>query len=190
MLMVNWSYNMRIENGKLIYERVTCWHCEGSKVLKHYDPCPYQGKTVIYLPGRKCPHCGTKNRHNHHSLDTFKVDPCYTCEGVGTRMEDSYDSVSQELWNSWVANGTFTFEVIRVSRGSTLLEQYIGDPRALYGCIDYGRTAALSDAEILKQVPTESHPSQPVGWAPGDNVSSKLMILVKSDGYSVYQARA
>ena len=178
---------MRIENNKIIYERVVCWDCHGTKELKHYDLCPVNWQPVAHRPGRKCPHCGTKSKNNHRLPGTFKIVPCHTCEAQGTRLEDSYDHISQELWNNWVAKGTFTFEVIRTSRGSSFAEQYLGDPRCLYGCIDYGRTAALSDTEILEIVPTDGHPGQPIGWAPNDAVSSTLIILVKSDGYSVYQ---
>lgn len=177
---------MKIENGKLIYEQVTCWHCEGRKELKEHDLCPLYGRKVAHLPNRKCPHCGATNKHSHKALDTFKVKPCYTCDGQGVRMEDSYDLISQEQWNSWVASGVFKFEVVRVKAGMSFVEQYIGEPRSLFGLTDYGRTARLTDEQILASVPTESHPGQPVGWAPGDVVPLELVILVKADGYMVW----
>jgi hypothetical protein len=187
MIIQGKLFVMRIENGKLIYEQVTCWHCEGRKVLKEYDSCPLYGKKVAHLPHRMCPHCGATNKHSHHALDTFKINPCYTCEATGVRMEDSYELISQEQWNKWVAESKFTFEVIRAYRDATFVEQYIGDPRCLYGLMDYGRTAAMTDEQILAMAPTESHPGQPIGWAPGDNVTGKLAIVVRPDGYSVYQ---
>ena len=185
-LLVNYRYNMKILNGKLIYEQVTCWHCEGRKTLKEFDSCPLYGKRVAHLPGRKCPHCGATNKHSHHALDTFKVKPCYTCEGTGIRTEDAYDLISQEQWNAWVASGVFKFEVFRTRAGMSFVEQYIGNPRSLLGLTDYGRTAAMTDEQILATVPTETHPGQPIGWAPNDEVPTELAIVVKSDGYVVY----
>ena len=175
---------MKIENGKMIFEVVTCWDCQGNKQVTKGITCPLWGKIVKHLPLGRCPHCKSKNRHSHKIVGTT-TETCSTCEGVGTRLEDAYDFVKADVWATMVP--LFKWTIQRVHRYGTFVESYIGGDGSLYGCTDYGRTAALTDEQILAQVPKDSTPSQPVQWIKKDTfeVPPELVIEVRTDGYAV-----
>lgn len=175
---------MKIVNGILIFEQVPCWDCEGNKVVTRYTICPNNGKSVIRFPGRQCPHCKAKTKWNHQTTGSYQTG-CTVCNGEGTRMENEYDMVTQELWNQWVPS--FKWSVSRVNRGGTFNEQYLGIG-VFMGMTDYGRTKSKSDEQILKDVPFESHPGQPISWLRKGSlvIPSEMVIQVRDDGYTVY----
>ena len=177
---------MKIVDGKLIFEEVTCWNCNGKKEVRSYHLCPLQNKPVITYPGHKCPHCGTKNRNNHQ-ITGSSIVTCPTCEGKGTEMENEYSHLTQETWNAMVPY--FKFTVVRSDRYSTFNENYFGIGY-LFGCMDYGRVASMTDDEILKLVPTSGYPSQPIAdlvkKSDPSVLPKELVIIIRNDGYSVW----
>jgi len=176
---------MKIENGKIILEVKTCWHCQGKKEISTTDDCPLYGKRVNHLPTKRCPHCGATNKHSHHGINPHMIK-CYTCKGSGLRRDDLYDTPSMEEWAAMVPH--FQWSVLRGRRhSSTFTEAYLGSG-ALYGLIDYGRTTAIKDDEtILAQVKKDSHPSQLIQWVNKKTleVPPALVIELRPNGYSV-----
>lgn len=172
---------MKIENGKLIYEETVCWDCNGTLKVTRHTLCPNWGKPVNKFPNRECPDCKSNNKHSHQTVGSYIIE-CQTCNATGKIMENAYTHISQDQWN--VLQSNFKFSVVRMNRGATFNESYLG-LGALYGCTDYGRITAKTDEEILKIVPTDGHPCQPVGWMKKGELPKELIILVRNDGYSV-----
>lgn len=174
---------MKIENGKFVFEEVTCWDCKGTKIVTRYTLCPLNNQAVNRQPNRQCPHCKAKNKYSHQTVGSYQTD-CTVCSATGKIMEDLYSYISKEQWAE--LHKSFKFNIRRVNREANFNESYLG-LGYLYGCTDWGTIAKKSDEEILKFIPTDGHPIQPVGWCKKDGtVPLELDIVVRNDGYGVW----
>jgi len=65
MIIKGDGYTFNTETRKLEFVERECHSCHGVGKVKNYPACPHYGKTVTKFEGRKCPHCGSKNKHSH-----------------------------------------------------------------------------------------------------------------------------
>ncbi len=98
---------MRIENDKIVFEIVECWDCKGTGKSARYAPCVNNGKK---MKGRKCIYCGSRNQHDHKHDTVPHYITCTVCNGVGTRLENRFDSITQEIMDWMLLNLNFHFK--------------------------------------------------------------------------------
>lgn len=178
---------MKIENGKLILEQVTCWDCDGKKEVTRHDLCPYNYRPVNMHPGRVCPKCGAKNKHSHQTIGSHK-EPCHTCNAQGVRMETLYDRPSKEAWAKMYPQ--FRFHIVSGNRGGNFNEQYLG--LGLFGGLtDYrdwtGATPDEVKAEMDEHIGTDTM-RQAIGYVNEKTMEVYLdiaVVLVR-DGWHAY----
>lgn len=121
---------MKLINGKIEFELATCFLCDGKGITKRGIWCPNNNKVVGV--GKKCPHCGSKNKRDHKIL-TWEDEQCYCCDGTGKKMEDKYSNLSEEI----LAQIPLRFQF---GGGMSAFESYYGGKGLAGGCTDYGRT--------------------------------------------------
>lgn len=97
---------MRIENGKIVFEVVECWDCKGTGRSARYAPCVNNWKKMY---GKTCV-CGSRNQHDHKHDTTPHYVTCTICNGVGTRLENRFDSITQEMMDWMLVNLNFHFK--------------------------------------------------------------------------------
>lgn len=169
---------MKIVNGKAVFEKVTCWECEGTGKVTRYKVCPNLDKRM----SKSCSTCGkTKEEHSHKFLYSYQ-EKCSTCGGEGTRTENRFDNDKDLVIQ------TLPLELgKKTSNGMTFVERCLG-----FGLVasatDYGRHWKLSDEEFLGMIKKELSVGfrQFCSYVDKDlNVVSKLVAIRKEDGYIV-----
>ncbi len=137
---------MRIEDGVLILERVTCSWCDGTGKVTRFKICENYNKPVNRFSGRKCPKCGAKNKHSHGTVGTYEKSCDHGgCDG-GIYQEGICDTIPQEMWES------LDFKVYRSDRGISMNEALLGFG-CVYSCLDYGQAYhTKDDNEIIVRV--------------------------------------
>jgi hypothetical protein len=177
---------MKIVNGNLVLEQVTCWDCDGKKEVTRFDLCPHNYKQVRQFGG-KCPHCGAKNKYSHKTVGQHQ-EPCHTCEAKGVRTETPYDIIKTDDWKAIVPQ--FRFKVVRGNRRADFNESYLGIG-ILWGVTDYIDWTQKTDAEAIaaatKIESMGNKPAQAVGLVKKDtlDVCLDLAIILLRDGWHV-----
>ncbi len=97
---------MRIENNKIVFEVVECWHCKGTGRSARYNPCVNNWKKMY---GKTCV-CGSRNQHDHKHDTVPHYITCPICNGAGTRLENRFDSITQEMMDWMLLNLNFHFK--------------------------------------------------------------------------------
>ena len=125
---------MKSVNGKAVFEEVKCWHCEGRKELKRYDPCPNFDKRM----SQSCKICGKiKEEPSHRFLKEY-IRSCSTCEGKGIRLEDRFNNDREHII------ATLPIEVSNTTNPLSWEESYLG-LNTVSSVTDYGRHQRLSE---------------------------------------------
>jgi hypothetical protein len=172
------SQEMKILENKIILEPTCCTWCGGTGKKDEYVNCPNQYKTVMGFKDRKCPICGATRKDGHHQIQTGKMVTCGSCDGAGIKMEDRYDFITREIWQS------LPFKVFRSGREQTWGESYLGT--SLGSCTDYGRYKTLTDEQIIAKVRTEHSFGQVVAIADENlHVAEFIGIFCSDNGYSL-----
>lgn len=98
---------MKIENGKIVFESVQCWNCDGTGQDKYFKPC-INDKRKTY--NKKCSYCGGKGVYGHKYSDIPYYKPCHICNATGYKMEDKMSTINQECLDYIVDNMTYIFK--------------------------------------------------------------------------------
>ena len=173
---------MKLINRILNYEEINCPICEGTKVRERHIACPNSNKVVGV--GKKCPHCGSKNKRDHSY--SMRVEMVHCCD-TGKEMETSYDYLPKEIYKE------LPMEVYTSAFGAPLQESILG-LGIVGGATDYGnmlRTLKEKGAdEVIKKIREEYWSRQAIGFLKDKNnpasFCKSLRVVVRSNDYSVY----
>lgn len=179
---------MNIENGKAVFERVTCWDCSGTRVVTRNQLCPNWNKPQ---KGKACPHCGSKTKHGHQTVGEHQTN-CSRCDLEGKIQEDRFSHIPSDWWKDYALNKV-KIEVTRINRGQTFNEAYLGIG-VIGSCTDYGELWNLSDEQIEAQkhhLLASHSPVQYVGIVDKENnVANSFTLVVKNQGYHFEQKKS
>lgn len=167
---------MKVIDGKAVYERVQCWRCDGKGEMTLGVSCPAWLRPVKNLPGSKCPHCGAKNRHDHKMIGT-ELMKCDKCKGVGTLMENKFDS--SLMWKE------LPMTVRRSTREQQPIEAYFGV--GICSVTDYGRHEKMTDEELIAHVKESQYSSaQYLNFVTDSGkVADRIVIDCNDMGYNI-----
>lgn len=162
----------------LVYETITCAACaEGNAHC--FDLCMLFGRPVNKYPDRRCPYCGSRNRHSHGIVREYTVT-CHVCNGAGKRLETAMDTVPDAIWRK------YPFRVTTCDVALTWSEAYLG-LGTIYALMDYGEHHKLTDAELIAHVRNELGYVQVAKLIVLGKTSTRLAdyiaIIRKRDGY-------
>lgn len=171
---------MKIENGKLIFERVKCTMCETGKTERGVFCADYNKP----MYGRTCA-CGSKNKFSHKIVKKEIVD-CSYCGGTGRELEDRFSSLPEYLIEPIIEKMTFIFKSADLENidldARFLVECYSGE-NSFAGAQDY-IDHRKSDADlILKKVLTQARESQSQALNYIDS-KNNLLLTVHYWGYN------
>jgi hypothetical protein len=163
---------MRIENGKAIYETVTCWSCKGTGKFRFNHPCPNSGKTMR----QGCPICGKTRKADHGWFPNEQENDCDVCMGTGNLLENSCSSSPKGFL------AQFPWKVYRSNRPQTAREALLGI--GICSVTDCGRWKERTDEDLINEHINES--SQYTKVINRENVPcSEIAIFCNENGYSV-----
>jgi hypothetical protein len=190
------GYTYDETTGEIVYNKLTCWNCKGSKVYEYGISCPRWGKKVRINGMTTCQHCGAKNKDSHRLIG-HEVKTCETCKGTGELLVNAYTS----LRFSELVHG---IRFMVVSGQTTFNESYLG-MGMVGGCTDYGayldatcpgyRTSPgqkINIDEVVKYIRAKftaskhDTTSQAGNFVSSDGHFMKYAILkLRPDGYSI-----
>lgn len=173
---------MKLNNGKLEFETVTCWQCNGSREVKRFTLCPRRDKAVSKYPKRQCPDCGSKNKHSHKVVGSYMMD-CCTCEATGRRLETEYDNLPVEI-----------YKALPISFGNRASSGFVENLLGLGivgGATDYGRMNDVlkkdGESAVVKKIHDEdTYGRQAITFMKDGKFPTGLQVVVRSNDYSVY----
>ena len=160
---------MRIENGKLIFERVPCTMCENGKTLRGIF-CDDYDKPMY---GRAC-RCGSKNKFDHKIVRKELVD-CSYCGGTHSEQEDRFTNLPANLLEPILEKMTFVSkdaEQEDIDLDTRFLADCYSRKNSFAGAQDYIDHRKSSADLILKKVMTqvrENTPAQALNWIDSKN---------------------
>jgi hypothetical protein len=173
--------NMKLIDGKLTFDVVTCWDCKGTREVKRYRLCSRYGKPTR---GYKC-ECGAKNRHSHQAVGSY-MTACTTCEGKGTRTENRFDTLPSEIFHA------LPIALVDKNYRQNFSDSYLGIG-LVGGSTDYGAMAHILKtqgenavfAKVREDYDNHSSGRQACGFMHGDKFCKALAVRVGETGYSV-----
>lgn len=169
---------MRIENGKLVFEKKNCSFCQKGQVAGTIT-CPEckgtgKGKRGKPFACKKC-----NGRRTTWSWDHPVT--CSLCNGnyLNSENENDCDYLPEGIFQN------MPMKVIRVNQGMTWNEEHLG-MGCVFSCVDYGNAwGNNNDAELIATVKKERS-IQATKIAKDDGtVANSIGIFVKPGGYSV-----
>jgi hypothetical protein len=168
---------MKIENGKVVFERKDCWQCNKGQKAR-IIPCPECKGTGRGKRGgaRGCKKCNGFRT----SCSWDDPVPCDACQG-------NYQNHEPEDATDYLPAGAFaslTFKVYRVTREMTWGESHIG-LGCVYSCTDYGRSNAATDDAIIADVKNHSGVQACKVIDAQGNLCDHIGIFVRQGGYTV-----
>lgn len=171
---------MRIENGKLIFERVKCTMCENGKTergvfCKNYDKPMY---------GRAC-ECGSKNKFEHKIVSKKIVD-CSYCGGTGRELEDRFSTLPEYLIDPIIEKISFVFksaDLEDIDLDTRFLGESYAGKESFAGAQDYIDHRKSDASLILNKVLTQARESrsQALNYIDSKN---NLILTVSYWGYN------
>lgn len=186
------GYTYNTETREVTFQIRKCWNCKGKGEIVNGILCPRYGRKVNHLAGRKCKHCGAKNRDSHKSIDE-KMVKCYTCDGHGEYMPDSYDSFNMSALVDFIEIVMYDAKL----RQASFNEQYLG-MGIIGGVTDYGQYLDESKGDmqiilgIVNQSMKERHRhSQALNLVGKDGrLIERGLLKLCPDGWHVYSMKA
>jgi hypothetical protein len=173
---------MKIENGKLVFERTKCSGCSGTGTIQPRKRCPKYGHR---MRGKPCPHCGSTRKDNHGYIEDGPRITCTKCDG--SLLEDE-DRFSYLPWATVIA--AVPVVVQRSNRRASFNEEYIGYG-IIQGCVDYGKSAKMTDEELIASVKDTDRTSSTQGAHISDKsgrVCDRIVVACHDNGYSLVAA--
>jgi hypothetical protein len=139
---------MRIEGDRLIYELTECFTCDGTGLVYGRVRCQRCGGSGNGPRGGRggCRACSGFGSVPDRSRRTLR---CRRCDGSGRVPEDRYSYIRSHLMDEIL--NRVPIVVARRDRAGTWNEAFLGIG-CVYSVTDYGRSAELSDAELIAQV--------------------------------------
>lgn len=151
---------MKIQNNIIIFEEIECWNCKGKKEVEQGVWCQLNHRPVNKFSNKRCPHCNAKSK-NDHKIVGKEIVPCYYCEQNGTKMEDKFDNLPQDLYYQ------LNFEVMKGVCVSGAMENLFG-MGIVGGSTDYGEmfnfAAIHNSQEIIDKVKRDYNERQVIGF--------------------------
>lgn len=137
------GYTFDTESGKVTFTEVTCNGCQGTGQVEQGILCPNKWKPVNKFEGRKCPHCGAKNKNSHKVIGR-KIVTCGRCDGTGRELQGFSDGLDfAELLQG--------VKIAVIAGKQDFNEAYLG--RGLVaGVTDYGRYLQATQAENATEI--------------------------------------
>jgi len=174
-----------VMGDKIIFEKVPCWNCGGTKQTERGVLCPEWNHKVRGRLGGHCPHCGATNRHQHKVL-RYETVECYYCSGTGKQMETCNSHITENVYSHLTYKVYRERETRDVDDIDDLIDMNnISRKKNIGGCTDYGVSAKRGDEEIIKSV-DKIHRWSYLQIADEDNMLCReVAIVVGKYGYSV-----
>ena len=168
---------MKLIEGQLQFEEITCWDCKGTGKVTRHTLCNRYG---MVNKGRPPCQCGAKNKDSHKAVGTYTA-PCNTCEAKGTRVESEYDTLPDSIYKSL----DFQYQVGGGSLG--YIESLYGFG-AVGGATDYGRMYELKDDKdkVIQKIKDGGCNRQAILFMKNGNFCKNLLVVVRKNDYSVY----
>lgn len=159
------GYTFNTETRKIEFGEKVCWNCKGEGKVNRYPACVHYGKVVNRFPNRKCPMCGSKNKHSHgrkmiNGKQVVEVHECHTCNGTGMEKTNLYSSLDftpiqdQFVYELFVGKMTFNDQYLGLGNISGFGCQGYDKGRfaTVEACVDYatGKTSSNSAFDYLQ----------------------------------------
>lgn len=174
---------MRVENGKVIFERKNCTCGDGKQARK--VPCTKCGGTGNGPRGGANTCKGVKNKgcFRGYTWDHNDPIPCSRCNGdfQDHDEENDCDYLPKGVWQR------FDFKVYRNANDLTVGEFLMGyGDGTVFSCTDYGRHEDQSDEELIASVRDRNSSTQACKVIDQDhNLASHIGIFCSPNGYAV-----
>ena len=171
---------MKLIDGQIEFEQVTCDFCDGKKERTQGILYPNMHKAVGV--GKKCS-CGAKNKRSN-TLIGEKIVPCDFCDATGVVMETMYDYLPKEIFVTLPVT-------VYVNKPRRFVGEDLFGLGLVGGATDYGRMkefhATNGDAAAIEIIRGEYSNRQVIGFMLNkQKFATGLDLVIRGNDYSVY----